>query len=69
MALALPRLVRKMQNWFLLGSRSPMCSLGNSPYQSAFDVCMLIFYQFSNGVIIWPVYSFLHLEWKISLIT
>ena len=37
MALAIPRLVRKINNWFSLGSRSPMGSLENSPCQPVFN--------------------------------
>ena len=40
LGLAFLWLVRKMHNWFPLGSRSPTGSLGNSPCQSAFNASM-----------------------------
>lgn len=62
MTLAFPMLVRVMHNWFPLGSRSLTGSLGNSPGQPS--ICLQCrhvgFYQFSNGMTIWP-YLLTHL--------
>lgn len=51
MTLALPRLVRKIHNWFPLGPRSLTVNLGNSFCHSSFNVGNAVFDQFSNGLI------------------